>query len=435
MSNTKPANRANLSFMALDPYIERNIILPTETLLRGKDMVEWGDGNIYPDYLLELYNNVTTLRTIVNGTVDFICGDDISIYPWNPSLKAGTVNARGDSIRNQVRNVGKDYELYGGFALQVIRDFFGRVAEIYYLDMRYLRMNKECDVFYYCEDWKKPGKKDIIRYPAFRDDLDWASLDEDARNRNASSILFVKSVDTQVYPAPVYAAAVKACEIERGIDEFHLNALDNSFVSSLIVNFNNGIPTDQEKAEIAQDFTDKFSGKSNAGRIVFSWNRSKESAMDIVEPKIEDFGERYKALAEHSRQQIFTAFSATPNLFGLSISTGFNSEEYAESFKLYNRTHVVPVQDLICDAYNKILGIEDAIEIIPFSLGEDDTTQTLASMLGVGGTQAMMTVIESPSMTIEQKKGTLAVLFGLNDEQVAKILAIPYVEPADKEVR
>ena len=370
MNNTKPANRANLSFMALDPYIERNIILPTETLLRGKDMVEWGDGNIYPDYLLELYNNVTTLRTIVNGTVDFICGDDISIYPWNPSLKAGTVNARGDSIRNQVRNVGKDYEMYGGFALQVIRDFFGRVAEIYYLDMRFIRMNKECDVFYYCENWTKPGKKDIIRYPAFRNDLDWGSLDEDARNRNASSILFVKSVDTQVYPAPVYAAAVKACEIERGIDEFHLNALDNSFVSSLIVNFNNGIPTDQEKAEIAQDFTDKFSGKSNAGRIVFSWNRSKESAMDIVEPKIEDFGERYNALAEHSRQQIFTAFRAVPNLFGLPTSTGFNTEEYESAYRLYNRTQVRPVQRLIADAYERITGVPGALTITPFSIEE-----------------------------------------------------------------
>lgn len=415
--------------MALDPYVERNIVLPTETVLKGKDMVEWGDGNAYPDYLLDLYNNVTTLRTIVNGTVDFITGDDISIVSWNPALKAGTVNLRGDSIRSQVRNVAKDYELYGGFALQVIRDFFGRVAEIYYLDMRFLRMNKECDVFYYCEDWKKYGRKDVVRYPAFRDELDWASLDEDARNRNASSVLFVKTVDTQVYPAPVYAAAVKACEIERGIDDYHLNALDNSFVSSLIVNFNNGIPTDNDKEEIERDFNEKFSGKENAGRIMFSWNKNKESATDIVEPKVEDFGERYKALAEHSRQQIFTSFAATPNLFGLAISTGFNSEEYAESFKLYNRTHVVPVQDIICEAYNRILGVEEAVTITPFSLGADDTTQTLASMLGVGGTQAMMTVIESQALTIDQKKGTLAVLFGLTDEQIAAILGIPYVEP------
>ena len=363
--------------MALDPYVERNIVLPTETLLRGKDMVEWGDGNAYPDYILELYNNVTTLRTIINGTVDFICGDDISIVSWNPALKAGTVNLRGDPIRSQVRNVSKDYELYGGFALQVIRDFFGRVAEIYYLDMRFLRMNKECDVFYYCEDWKKYGKKDVVRYPAFRADLDWANLDEDARNRNASSVFFVKSVDTQVYPAPVFAAAVKACEIERGIDEYHLNALDNSFVSSMIVNFNNGIPTDQEKAEIAADFDDKFSGKENAGRIVFSWNKSKDNATTFEYPKVEDFGDRYKALAEHSRQQIFTSFRAVPNLFGLPTSTGFNTEEYESAYRLYNRTMVRPVQLLIAEAYEAILGIPGALTITPFSIEETTTEKTV----------------------------------------------------------
>lgn len=377
MNNTKETNRASLSFMALDPYVERNIVLPTETLLRGKDMVEWGDGNDYPDYILELYNNVTTLRTIINGTVDFICGDEIYIKSWNPALKAGTVNARGDSIRSQVRNVAKDYETYGGFALQVIRDFFGRVSEIYHLDMRFIRMNKECDVFYYCENWGKPGKKDVVRYPAFRADLDWENLDEDARNRNASSVLFVKSVDTQVYPAPVFAAAVKACEIERGIDEYHLNALDNSFVSSMIVNFNNGIPTDQEKAEIAADFDDKFSGKENAGRIVFSWNKSKDNATTFEYPKVEDFGDRYKALAEHSRQQIFCAFRAVPNLFGLPTSTGFNTEEYESAYRLYNRTMVRPVQRLIADAYETILGIPGALTITPFSIEETTTEKTV----------------------------------------------------------
>ena len=363
--------------MALDPYVERNIVQPTETVLRGKDMVEWGVGNCYPDYLLDLYNNVTTLRTIVNGTVDFITGDDITIASWNPALRPGTVNLRGDSVRDQVRNVSKDYELYGGFALQVIRDLFGRVSEIYYLDMRYIRMNKECDVFYYCEEWNKYGKKEVVRYPAFRPDLDWESLDDDARNRNASSVLFVKSVDTQVYPAPVYAAAVKACEIERGIDDYHLNALDNSFVSSLIVNFNNGIPTDNEKTEIERDFNEKFSGAANAGRIMFSWNKNKESATDIVEPKVEDFGERYKALAEHSRQQVFTAFRAVPNLFGLPTSTGFNTEEYESAYRLYNRTMVRPVQRLIADAYERITGVPGALTIIPFSIEETATEKTV----------------------------------------------------------
>lgn len=367
--NTGNISRRNVSFAAIDRYIDTDIVQPTEKEIRGKDLVEWGTGNRYPDYLLELYNNVPTLRAIVNGNIDFIAGDDVSILPLPGEYAPGVMNRRGDNVREQVKDAAKDYEIYGGFALQVIRNFSGDVVEIYYIDIRFLRMNKECNVFYYCEDWSRMHRKDCIVYPAFIPDLDWQSLTDEERARNASSILFVKNVHTQVYPAPLYAASVKACEIERCIDDYHLNSINNGFVSSLIVNFNNGIPDDMIKEEIEDAFNEKFSGHQNAGRIMFSWNKNKESATDIVEPKIEDFGDRYKALSEHSRQQIFTAFRANPNLFGIPTEgNGFANEQYAESFKLYNRTQIQPVQKMIAQAYDKIYGQPGVLTITPFSM-------------------------------------------------------------------
>jgi hypothetical protein len=92
-----------------------------------------------------------------------------------------------------------------------------------------------------------------------------------------------------------------------------------------------------------------------------------------VEFKVEDFGERYKALSSHSRTQIFTAFRAIPLLFGLTseANTGFSTEEFEQSFKLYNRTQIQPVQRMICDAYDKIYGQRGVLTIRPFSLGGD----------------------------------------------------------------
>lgn len=371
MSNIKQSKRtASLSFATIDPYIETNIVLPTEKNISSKDMVEWGTGNRYPDYLLDLYNNVPTLRSIVNGNIDFISGNDVSILPLNSAFPAGCMNNRGDTIREQIRDIAKDFEIYGGFALQIIRNFLGEVAEVYYLDMRFLRTNKEGTVFYYCEDWSKSGRKECIVYPSFMPRLDWTKLSEEEKNRHASSVLFVKNVRTQVYPAPLYTASVKACEIERCIDDFHLNSINNQFVSSAIINFNNGIPEDEIKEEIEDAFSEKFTGHENGGRIVFSWNKSKDTATDIQEFKIEDFGERYKALSEHSRQQIFTAFRANPNLFGIPTEgNGFSNEEYSESFKLYNRTQIQPVQRLIADTYDKIYQLSGVLSIIPFSMG------------------------------------------------------------------
>ena len=372
MSNTKQnkPSRASFSFAAIDPYVDNKMILPVERFVSGKDLVEWGNRNAYPDYLLDRYNNVRTLRSIINGNIDFITGDDVSILPLTDNLPNGQMNNRGDNIREQIKDIAKDYEIYGGFALQIIRNLIGMVAEVYYIDMRYLRTNKEGNVFYYCEDWSKSGKKDVIVYPAYMPNLTWDTLDDEQRNRNASSILYVKNVHTQVYPAPLYAASIKACEIERLIDDFHINSLQNQFVSSAIINFNNGDPGDEMKKEIEDAINEKFAGAANGGRIMLSFNKNKESATDIVEFEVKDFGERYKALSEHSRQQIFTAFRANPNLFGIPTEgNGFANEQYAESFKLYNRTQIQPVQRLIADTYDKIYGTKGVLTIVPFSMG------------------------------------------------------------------
>ena len=89
------------------------------------------------------------------------------------------MNTRGDLITDIVRDLAKDYNLYGGFALQIIRDHNGDVAEIYYIDMRYLRSNKENDVFYYNEHWEKGGRTDVIKYPKFMNNLNWASMTDE----------------------------------------------------------------------------------------------------------------------------------------------------------------------------------------------------------------------------------------------------------------
>ena len=70
-----------VSFAAIDPYLEQVIPSPAEKIIRGKDMVEWGDRNAYPDYLLDLYKTTSTLRSVIDGTRDYIVGDSQSILP------------------------------------------------------------------------------------------------------------------------------------------------------------------------------------------------------------------------------------------------------------------------------------------------------------------------------------------------------------------
>lgn len=342
-----------IQLSAIDPVVVSNIPEYTEEKARGKSYVNYGKNNLYPNYLWDLYNTVTSLQAIINGTVDFICGNDIAFRN-----RDNVVNSKGETVLDIVKKIAVDKMIFGGFALQIIRNMAGEVGEIYALDFLKVRSDEKNEIFYYCDDWSKWGAKSLI-YPKFGTD-----------DSNPTSIYYNKGGITRgVYPTPLYGAALIACELEKAINEFHLNNINNGFASNIIINFNNGQPNEEQKKEIEKDVTEKFSGYQNAGRILLSFNDSEENATKVERLNGDDFDDKYKALAERSREQIFTAFRATPNLFGFpNQTTGFNEQEYASSFKLYNRTVVRPIQNEIIDCFDKIFGEKGSIVITPFSL-------------------------------------------------------------------
>ena len=217
------------------------------------------------------------------------------------------------------------------------------------------------DLFWYSEEYGKKyarTSKQVV-YPKFVPD----AVDQ------PTSIIYVTNEKSQTYPTPRYSGALMDCEIERKIEQYHLASLDNGFAGSYLLNFLNGVPDDATKDEIEKSVNEKFTGTANAGRILINFADCKENAATLDKLEIQDFGDKYTAAANRARQQIFVAFNATPNLFGLPTeTTGFNSQEYADAFKLFNRTQIKPIQRLICDTFDKIFGMKNSIEITPFNV-------------------------------------------------------------------
>lgn len=352
--------RVNVAFLAIDQYIEDNIVKPTEIEVKGKDFISWGDQNNYPDYIEDLYVNVSTLKSIIDGTSDYIIGDDIICNVAGFDVK---VNRQGHTIKDIIKWVAKDLVKFGGFALNIVRNRLGTIAEIYYLDFKKVRSNKDNTKLYYSGDWGRSfGRVKYNEYPSF--------FNENEQGYTyGSTIFYYKNDVNYTYPISMFSAVTKACEIEKKIDTFHLNNVNNNFAGSYIVNFNSGRPTDEIKEEIERQFYDKFTGVQNAGRPMLSFNNSKDNEVTITKIEEEGFADKYKALSERTRQQIFTSVRCTPNLFGIpNETTGFNQQEYFEAYNLFDRTVIKPRQNEIVSAFDKIFGIKNSIEIKPFIL-------------------------------------------------------------------
>lgn len=338
---------------AIDPYITTNIISPEEKELRYQDFVEFGDKNEYPNYVYDLYLNCATLHSIITGTNDYVCGDEVkSNIPVIDDFEAEEL----------VNEISLNILIYGGAYIEVLRNKFGHIVKLNVLNYRNVRSNKDNTKFYYSKGFsekKTYGRCKCQVYPAFERD----------NNRQMQSIFMIKNIRTQVYPAPYWCASIMAAEIEKNINRFHLNNLENGFTSTAVINFNNGVPTDEVKKEIEKMINEKFSGSENAGRIMISFNDDKDHSVDISTLDLKDYGEQYRTLAERSRNELFVAFRANENLFGINKENiGFNSQEFSSSFKLYNKTVVQPIQKKIIRMIDYIFNSDGGIEIIPFHI-------------------------------------------------------------------
>lgn len=339
-----------MAFASIDKMQELIIPELTEVKYTGSQMVNYGADNHYVDYLYGLYNDVTSLKTIIDGTADYVCGDDVQ----------SKININVD-WRELLYLLTIDFLRYGGFAYEIVRtkDLLS-IAGIYYIDFRDIRSDEDNEVFYYNPDFKKKYVKSskTIIYEKFKPEL-----------RQAKSIFYYKNSHSTVYPIPRYSGALKACEIERGIDEMHLAGIKNGFYGSYIVNINSGVPNEKEQEQIEKDFNEKFCGAGNAGRFVLNFSNGKDNQATLQKLDVVDFSDKYKAAATRAREQIYAAFRAIPALFGIMTeTTGFNEQEFSEAFKLYNRTVVKPIQMLICDQIDKIFDMQGVLNIKPFSL-------------------------------------------------------------------
>jgi len=76
--------------------------------------------------------------------------------------------------------------------------------------------------------------------------------------------------------------------------------------------------------------------------------------------------------------------------------------------------------------FNKIMGyngFNERIELNEFNpLQSIGTKDALITSIGIGGTQALQGIIESQTLTYNQKLNTLTAVFGISEEQAIKIV-------------
>lgn len=326
---------------------------------QNNDFVKYGADNNYFGFLNDLFNGSPTNSAAINGIAQLIAGRGVDALDSNqkPNEYATMKKLFTDECLSRL---AIDLKLFGQASLQVIYNAdHSKVVQAEHYPVETLRAEKcssesgDIEAYYYSPDWSQVKNGDELkRIPAF------GFSNEDIE------ILYIKPYKSgYYYYSPVdYQGATQYIEMESEISNFHLNSLLNGMAPSMLMNMNSGIPDEDTQREIENKIYQKYTGTSNAGRIILAFNNNADEQATVETIQLSDAHQQYQFLSEESSQKIIIGHRITsPLLLGINKSTGFssNSDELRQASILFDNTVIAPFQDLILKAFDSILAYNE----------------------------------------------------------------------------
>ena len=337
--------------------------LPLFTEKTGREWVDYGYDNLYGDYLRDLYLGSSIQAAVVNGVSEMIYGEGIEATDREekPDQWLKTQRLLENSDDDILRQLCFDLKLYGQCYVQVIWNRVRtEIAELRFLPAHTVRTGiadaqGRVDCYYVSPDWSRMREPRYapVKYPAY-----------DNEDRSEPAVIYqIKAYQPGIfyYGLPDYVGATNYVELDREISTFHLNNIKNGLFPSMLLSFNNGVPSDEERRTIERHVNDKFSGSGNAGRLLISFNDGSDSAPQLTPVNPNDNDGMYEFLAKECTTKILAGHRVTsPLLFGIrGEGSGFgnNAEELRDSFSLFQNTVVKPFQRTLLDGLNVLFSV------------------------------------------------------------------------------
>jgi hypothetical protein len=314
--------------------------------------VDFGEDNNYYHFLQERYTNSTTNNAIINNISRLVYGRGLSAV--DASRKPNEyAQAMAMFNKDCLRKIALDRKMLGQFSIQVhYNDKHDRILKAYHIPVNLLRAEKcnkdgEIEAYYYSDDWTDVKKYPPTRIPAF------------GYSKDKVEILFSKpyAVGMKYYAYPDYQGAVPYALLEEEIADYLINEVQNGFSGTKVVNFNNGVPTDEQQSIITNKVLSKLTG-SKGQKVIVAFNDNMDTKTTVDDLPLNDAPEHYTYLSEECMRKIMLGHNVTsPLLFGIAGANGFssNADELQNSFILFNNMVIKPLQDEILEALDTIL--------------------------------------------------------------------------------
>lgn len=397
--------------------------------------VHWGVNNLYPQYLLDLFNHYgsSTHKSIINRKIRLTAGyglkDVIDINLKNLISK--------NKLEDVILKCETDFEIFNGFCFEVIWSNDKTTFDIHYMPFNRIRRGietKEIDYphFWYSKNWREYKKDDnrptlIKRF--------------DPNIREGKQLFYFIEPNPQaddIYSIPTYSTSINWIELDWEISKFHLNQVVQGFSPSFILNFATGVPGIEEMEDNYRDFRNNYEGSSNSGKIILTYSEGSEQAPSLTPIQLNDSDERFIMLQDMVEKNIVMGHEIPPQIVILTPGRLGSTQEREELLAEFQQNYITIRQRQIESVFNLVLntiGITEPIILKQYGdeimveendkiITEQRQAELRGSITGVDGIIKIQTAIRDGITTSESGIKMLETIFGYDKTTSQSLLGI-----------
>jgi hypothetical protein len=328
--------------------------------------IEYGDNNLYPQYLLDVYHNKSNKhKAIINKKVMMTTGNGIQ-DALTPQLQSFLTNTWSTyDVEELAVKINYDLEIYGGFSLQVRWNIDAtKVVALDYIPFQKVRLSTNDEKVLISKDWNYVRKNE-------NKPEEYQKFNPKMAVKYPTQIFhyLTDTVGQEYYPIPYYSSTLNWIELDWEISNFHLSSVRNGFMPGFILNFATGIPTAEEMEMAYREFERKYTGSENAGKFILTFSEGADGKPELMPIPLNDSDERFIMLHKEMKEEIFVGHSVTsPMLFGIRTEGQLGGkDEMLEALAIFQSTYIRYKQELISKQLNKIAKFAGVTEEIIFN--------------------------------------------------------------------
>lgn len=341
---------SNISIVNLSAYTS-----PVIQENKKNSYIEYGSDNNYFQYLIDRYLYSATNGAIITGIANMIYGKGLDALDSNkkPNEYAQMKSIIKDS---DLRKIALERKLLGMASMQVVKQK-NLVKQVLHFPMQTLRAEKcndkgQIEAWYYHHDWtKKKPSEEAKRIPAFG-----------FGNGNEVEIYVIQPyVSGFDYYSPIdYSGSLPYALLEENIADYQINDVQNGFSGTKVINFNNGVPSEEMRDKMKRDVMNKLTG-ARGEKVIIAFNQNAESKTTVEDLPLNDAPAHYEYLSKECFDKLIVGHRVTsPMLLGIRTGDGGlgnNADEIKTATLLFDNIVIKPYQLEIIDALDTILAV------------------------------------------------------------------------------